>query len=264
MKRWLVLSVLALPLAGCVLPPALSIASLALDAGSFAATGKSATDHVLSGIVGEDCRMLGVLEGEICREELEFETLVASLEPLRPLPEVAPDQAQPAPEKQLVEARRAPVRLLAYEPPLAERVATSETVAPVQLASAAISTGQPPLAGLEFLSAGLPAASADARDATPTDSTLEQPLSVLLAEVPDDSSELSEVRNSEQSQRRIDPAAEQLAALAPLPREAPEQTRGLVYGDDGRVLGVAYAFQNPLSDMDGNRDSLSEIAIIDR
>ena len=87
MKSWLYLALVALPLGGCVLPPAVSIASLAFDVGSFAATGKSATDHVISGIAGEDCRMLGVFEGEICREEQEFEAAVANLEPLRPLPE---------------------------------------------------------------------------------------------------------------------------------------------------------------------------------
>ena len=52
--------ILFLPLAagGCVLPPAVTVASLAADAVSYAATGKSVTDHGLSAATAHDCALL--------------------------------------------------------------------------------------------------------------------------------------------------------------------------------------------------------------
>lgn len=83
---------LLLALSGCVaIPPAITLASLGLDLGSFALTGKTASDHLLSAAAGEDCRLTGVLEGEICREEREFE---AALAVLQPLPEEGEPQVQ--------------------------------------------------------------------------------------------------------------------------------------------------------------------------
>lgn len=214
MKSWLYLALVALPLGGCVLPPAVSIASLAFDVGSFAATGKSATDHVISGIAGEDCRMLGVFEGEICREEQEFEAAVASLEPLRPLP------SEPA---------------MDLEP----------QTAPIQLAAAEPDSDVSPLTGLDYISAGLsrPAASAAA---LPTPRPAPEPA---------------------MEREAAKPEVHQVAALMPVAEGQAQQsaTRGLVYGDDGGVLGVAYAFQNPLAGMDGNRESLNRrVSLIDR
>ena len=76
-------AVLATGLSGCMaLPPVVTLASLGIDLGSFALTGKTASDHLLSAAAGEDCRLSGVLEGEICREEREFEAALAVLEPL--------------------------------------------------------------------------------------------------------------------------------------------------------------------------------------
>lgn len=56
---WPVLPLL-LPLlaAGCVLPPAVTVASLAADGVSYATTGKSVTDHGISAATGEDCALL--------------------------------------------------------------------------------------------------------------------------------------------------------------------------------------------------------------
>lgn len=199
MKRGLFLATLALPLAGCVLPPAVGIASMAIDAGSFAATGKTATDHAISGIAGQDCRVLGILEGRICKEKQVFEAMVARLEPLRPLPEDVP---APKPQLQL------------------------------QLAAAEADTETSPLAGLGYLSAGLA-----------------QPAPGAAA------------------QRKSDPATRQVAALVPVagegPVDGPADTRGLDYDENGQVLGVSYAFQNPLAGMDGNRVSLNGLEILD-
>lgn len=56
---WLVPTLLlTLLAAGCVLPPAVTIASFAADGVSYAATGKSVTDHGISAATGHDCALL--------------------------------------------------------------------------------------------------------------------------------------------------------------------------------------------------------------
>lgn len=59
-------------LAGCAVPPALTIASFAADGVSYAATGKSTTDHALSLIAQEDCALLrAVKEEAICKPDAD-------------------------------------------------------------------------------------------------------------------------------------------------------------------------------------------------
>lgn len=63
---------LAMSLSGCIvaLPPAIQLASLALDGVSYAATGKSVTDHAISTVTAQDCAMLRGLQGEnICTDK---------------------------------------------------------------------------------------------------------------------------------------------------------------------------------------------------
>ncbi len=71
----LLLFVAALLLAGCGLPPAITIASLMIDGVSYATSGKSASNHVLSAVVNEDCAVWrGVVEADIesvCLDEAE-------------------------------------------------------------------------------------------------------------------------------------------------------------------------------------------------
>ncbi len=56
-------------LSGCGLPPAVAIASYALDGALLAATGKTSNDHALSVALQQDCSMLRVVSGgEICRD----------------------------------------------------------------------------------------------------------------------------------------------------------------------------------------------------
>ncbi len=82
--RFVWLAGLSLLVSGCAafaIPPALSIASYAVDGISYVATGKSVTDHMLSSIVGEDCAMWRLVKLENpCHEWEEGEdsdTLVA-------------------------------------------------------------------------------------------------------------------------------------------------------------------------------------------
>lgn len=63
---------LVMSLSGCIvaMPPAIQFASLALDGVSYIATGKSVTDHAISGVTKKDCAMLRPLQGEdICTDE---------------------------------------------------------------------------------------------------------------------------------------------------------------------------------------------------
>ena len=56
-------------LSGCIvaMPPAVQAASFALDGLSYAATGKSVTDHAISAMANKDCAMARALNGEdIC------------------------------------------------------------------------------------------------------------------------------------------------------------------------------------------------------
>jgi len=70
--RILVAPVLAAALAGtltgCAVPPVLSVAGLIVDGVSFAATGRTMTDHALSIATEEDCKLFRVVDGApICQ-----------------------------------------------------------------------------------------------------------------------------------------------------------------------------------------------------
>lgn len=67
--RRLAIVLLPLCLSGCGLPPAISIASFALDGFSYLTSGKSVSDHALSVAAGQDCALLRVVENtEVCRD----------------------------------------------------------------------------------------------------------------------------------------------------------------------------------------------------
>ena len=92
------LAVLALPilLNACALPPALSIASLAIEGISYATSGKSVSDHVLSAVANEDCAMWRVLqERPICRNRDVPEIMVAAAPIQPPSPMPAPSAGSP-------------------------------------------------------------------------------------------------------------------------------------------------------------------------
>lgn len=67
MRKSLVLIGLPILLGGCGLPPAISIASWALDGVSYLASGKSVTDHAISQVAGSDCALFRIVQNrEIC------------------------------------------------------------------------------------------------------------------------------------------------------------------------------------------------------
>ena len=80
-----VLCSVAFGLSGCILPPAVTIATVMTDFGSLVATGKTTSDHAISFVVEEDCRVWrGVAEVSveaICFDEEE--TLIAEAKRLK-------------------------------------------------------------------------------------------------------------------------------------------------------------------------------------
>ena len=83
LKNFLCLSILGMTLSGCVLPPAIAVATMVLDVGSFAVSGKTATDHGISLLAQEDCALIKILEGKICEAYPEVQDVaVATLQPL--------------------------------------------------------------------------------------------------------------------------------------------------------------------------------------
>jgi hypothetical protein len=65
MQRHRYLLVLApLLLSGCGIPPAITIASYIINGVSYAATGKSVSDHGISAVAGRDCATWRVIKGE--------------------------------------------------------------------------------------------------------------------------------------------------------------------------------------------------------
>lgn len=79
------LSIVAVGLSGCLQPTPLSVASMVLDAGSYAVSGKTLADHGVSGATGQDCAVSRLItEGDVCREEIAYAEAPAILEPLPP------------------------------------------------------------------------------------------------------------------------------------------------------------------------------------
>lgn len=73
---------MAFELLGCASPAAVTVASVAVDGASYAASGKSLSDHAMSAVSGEDCRALGALKsGVLCRERVATPVVQVENEP---------------------------------------------------------------------------------------------------------------------------------------------------------------------------------------
>jgi hypothetical protein len=74
---------MAFELLGCAGPAAVTVAGVAVDSASYAASGKSFSDHAMSAVSGDDCRALGVLKnGVLCRSRVaEPEVQVENVPP---------------------------------------------------------------------------------------------------------------------------------------------------------------------------------------
>lgn len=82
-------------LGGCAMPPVLVVASYSADVVSYAATGKTVTDHAYSALARSDCSFIRILQGKpICVDPPP----TAAAEPqVASLPETAP--SAPAAER---------------------------------------------------------------------------------------------------------------------------------------------------------------------
>ncbi|MFD2207792.1 hypothetical protein [Kiloniella antarctica] len=88
MRQILVAASLAFTLTGCALPPAIGVASLAVDVASYFFSGKTLSDHGISAVAQQDCALIRVMQGELCEEYTDFEVADAVLEPLSPADEI--------------------------------------------------------------------------------------------------------------------------------------------------------------------------------
>ena len=87
-------TLLSIGLSGCLAPSPFSVASMVAGAHSYAVSGKTLTDHGISGITGQDCVVTRlVTEGAVCRENVAYATAPDILEPL-PAPGNSGAQAQ--------------------------------------------------------------------------------------------------------------------------------------------------------------------------
>ncbi|HTZ79905.1 MAG TPA: hypothetical protein VMC10_18475, partial [Stellaceae bacterium] len=78
--------VAVLSLGGCVLPPAVSVASWVADGVSMVTSGKSVSDNAISTLAGEDCELFRLLKGEwMCHAKTKV-VAVAQLPPAPPEP----------------------------------------------------------------------------------------------------------------------------------------------------------------------------------
>ena len=71
---------LGLGLTGCMaIPAAVKIASMAANGVSYLATGKSTSDHLLSGAMDRDCALHRTLSDQsVCKDNLPKETVLAA------------------------------------------------------------------------------------------------------------------------------------------------------------------------------------------
>lgn len=99
--RILLLLALAFVPGGCVLPPAMVVASYSADIVSYAATGKTITDHAYSTVARSDCSFIRVLRGKpVCVDEPDKpqETQLAQAEAASPTGgEISPASGTVAP-----------------------------------------------------------------------------------------------------------------------------------------------------------------------
>ena len=95
--RMTLLIPLVLGIAGCALPPALTIASFVADGISMASSGKTVSDQAISFLAHKDCRIWRLAQGRsICGSEANV-VAVAALPPALPLRAASPALNLPEP-----------------------------------------------------------------------------------------------------------------------------------------------------------------------
>lgn len=111
-------------LGGCALPLEYNLASYAIDGLSYLFSGKTATDHALSGVADRDCALLRAMDGdEICHEyampdDRDGGELAG---PVAPMPVVV--EALPAHAEDAQDTRGGPILVAARPMPKPQRAA---------------------------------------------------------------------------------------------------------------------------------------------
>jgi hypothetical protein len=108
--RLALLLAIAAPVSGCVVPAAISIASIAVDGIAIAVTGKGSTDHAISTLAQRDCRMWRLLKGESMCTPKNIVVSVARLPP-QPLHAASPAERPPEPKTVAVERKQTPTTI---------------------------------------------------------------------------------------------------------------------------------------------------------
>ena len=83
MRIWSVWAIVAcFGLGGCIMPPVVSYASLAMDGISYVATGKSVSDHALSAATDQDCAVWRVVSEQeieaVCQDTVKTDAEVTA------------------------------------------------------------------------------------------------------------------------------------------------------------------------------------------
>jgi hypothetical protein len=126
LRLFLCFAIVAL-VAGCALPPAISIASFAVDGISTLITGKTSTDHAVSTLAERDCRMWRLLKGESMCAPKNTVISVARL-PSQPMRAASPAERPPEAKSAAVEPKPTPPTIDA--PPAAPALATLPPTVP--------------------------------------------------------------------------------------------------------------------------------------
>ena len=135
---------LAFGVAGCVLPPAFSIASFVVDGISLASSGKTVTDHAISLLTHRDCRLWRLIQGKsICGADTSVVAL-AKLPPPLPLRAASPGLNPPAPIVALATPLKAPMAAEPAPAPAAEVPSPTAAPAPPSPAPAPATSSAPP------------------------------------------------------------------------------------------------------------------------
>ncbi len=89
MFRRLLIILCPLFLGACALPLPLQLAAWTADGISYLMTRKSMSEHGLSAAVGRDCAVYrAITEGDICREDEDSRTVVASSKDASDTPDI--------------------------------------------------------------------------------------------------------------------------------------------------------------------------------
>ncbi len=96
---WVGALLMALALQGCALPPIVAVASYSADIVSYAATGKTVTDHAYSAVARSDCSFVRILkEKPICTDyPSDQKNMIATAAPSTSAP-VTPTTPAAAPQ----------------------------------------------------------------------------------------------------------------------------------------------------------------------